>query len=129
MDKDNLAMSPPEGLLSKKIALERVIAELNLNVRDPFTRLIANTFALYDQREQFRAYIATIESSQAQAVREEIALRTELVEAWEAAIDWGGYAGEYFQKKHGFADDLKKLEEANKALDRARASVDKGGGV
>ena len=43
---------------------------------------------------------------------ENAALREELVEAWEAAIDWAQYASPYFQEKWGLAEDIKKLERA-----------------
>ena len=44
--------------------------------------------------------------------KENAALREGLVEAWEAAVDWGAYASEYFQEKWGLAEDIKKLEKA-----------------
>ena len=43
---------------------------------------------------------------------ENAALRKELVEAWETAIDWAQYASPYFQEKWGLAEDIKKLERA-----------------
>lgn len=48
------------------------------------------------------------------------ATRLEYAEAvLEALDDWGCYAGDYFQEKHGFYDDLAKWSEIVKTLREA----------
>ena len=39
---------------SKKQYFDRVVEELNLDIRDPFTLLLANAFALCDQRDTIK---------------------------------------------------------------------------
>lgn len=57
-----------------------------------------------------------------EAEAEVAGLKRELVEAWDAAVDWAEYAPEYFREKHGFEDALAKQAKA-----RAR-SAENGGG-
>ena len=39
---------------------DRVVAELNLDTNDPFTKILANTFALADQRDHLKKELAEL---------------------------------------------------------------------
>jgi len=45
-------------MTSKKAFFERVVAELNLDTRDPYTLLMANACALVDQRDELQRELA-----------------------------------------------------------------------
>ena len=84
-------------------SLRRQVAELGEHLGD------ANTM-LEKCNSQF---IVELEAENA-------ALREELVEAWEAAVDWAAYASEYLQNKCGLKDDIAKLKRARESTDAAR---------
>lgn len=69
----------------------------------------------------------TAEAALAEAVRREAAIAQECVNAWESAVDWGGYASEYFQKKHGYEGDVYAMELARERLAAIRARNDQRG--
>jgi hypothetical protein len=47
----------------KREFLERVVEDLNLDIRDPFTLLLANAMALADQRDALKAELSTHQSA------------------------------------------------------------------
>lgn len=94
-------------------SLRRQVAELNVVCHDckntfkqPFVCITCGAQKLYDNTLQ------TAQKRAEKAEAENAALRKELVEAWETAIDWAQYASPYFQEKWGLAEDIKKLERA-----------------
>ena len=51
------------------------------------------------------------------AIKEErLALAKECVEAWESAVEWSGYASDYFREKHGVYKDQYRLDNARDRL-------------
>ena len=54
------AQPPASEAMGKRVYFDRVVAELNLDVRDTFTLLLANACALLDQRDALKAELAAL---------------------------------------------------------------------
>ena len=101
-------MSDTLRMRTKKEALDAVINEFNLDVNDPFTRVIANAFALHKMLEEAQAALTRAEAKlhlaaetevseqgkmmsdtpRTDAVQGGLEFATELPEDWEKCFQW-----------------------------------------
>ena len=63
-----------------------------------------------------RALMQAVETRAEEAESQLDVAQKDAVDGWEAAVDWAGYASEYFQQKHGLEADRARLEKARAAL-------------
>lgn len=81
--------------------------------------------ALFNANEQIMKDSECIERIQKAGSASEVeiaSLKSELIEAWETAVGWADYASDYFKNKHGYEDDVARLEAARAALNIGKAT-------
>ena len=107
MDRDLIVILKE---LEEKVAQTRALAARRLErERNAAVESLKDLDRALERAEKAEAELAAIKE-------ERLALAKECVEAWESAVEWSGYASDYFREKHGVYKDQYRLDNARDRL-------------